>query len=125
MLMHARLLCGAMRRKHGNNQDMDDDDDDDDEMCVTESGSTAVTCFVRLPGIPAYSDAHARNWHNGGGAGGKARRWCRGIDAGMLCCSMSVPACGCADQGQHHLLRQCGRLAWGLVQGRQGHKPVG
>jgi len=35
------------RRKHGNNQDMDDDDDDDDEMCVTESGSTAVTCFIK------------------------------------------------------------------------------
>ena len=38
-----------MRRKHGNNQDLDDDDDDDDELGVTESGSTAVTCFVRLP----------------------------------------------------------------------------
>ena len=36
------------RRKHGreNQDDDDDDDDDDDEICVTESGSTAVTCFI-------------------------------------------------------------------------------
>jgi hypothetical protein len=32
-------------RKHGNDNN-DDDDDDDDEMGITESGSTAVTCFV-------------------------------------------------------------------------------
>jgi len=36
------------RRKHGNdNQDLDDDDDEDDEIGVTESGSTAVTCFIK------------------------------------------------------------------------------
>lgn len=33
------------RRKHGNDNN-DDDDDDDDEMGITESGSTAVTCFI-------------------------------------------------------------------------------
>ena len=33
-------------RKHGNDMD-DDDDDDDDEIGVTESGSTAVTCFIK------------------------------------------------------------------------------
>lgn len=36
------------RRKHGSdNQDMDDDDEDDDDIGVTESGSTAVTCFMK------------------------------------------------------------------------------
>lgn len=34
------------RRKHGNDQE-DDDDDDDDEIGVTDSGSTAVTCFLK------------------------------------------------------------------------------
>ena len=46
------LLCSSAclktyaGRKHGNDSNDDDDDDDDDEMGITESGSTAVTCFV-------------------------------------------------------------------------------
>jgi hypothetical protein len=86
-------------RKHGNDQE-DDDDDDDDEIGVTDSGSTAVTCFVCVPPSPLPSPSLPcfllSVFFGGGGCLGPvegAEMW--RLIADMVDCFADVGGCGC------------------------------